>query len=185
MRLKYRDIDSSFVQRQKYYSAMGGTKTYTGSSSQNTWMISQMKAHGYEKGSKYIPYDQMAWTQENGNELIYRASDGAVLTHLGEGDMVFTNEMSKRLWEMAQGNFVPNIAPIQTPDFSKIGNTQNPQNMSIGDINVNMNLPNVSNYNDLRNQLIKDGTFEKAMFTSINHALTGKGTSLDKLKYVR
>ena len=56
--------------------------------------------------------------------------------------------------------------------------------MNVGDININMELPGVENYEDFRNKLIKDNTFENAMFTSINHAITGKGTSLDKLKFI-
>lgn len=49
-RLKYRDIDSDFSKRKNYYYAMGGSGTYTGSASQNTWMISQMKSHGFAHG---------------------------------------------------------------------------------------------------------------------------------------
>ena len=116
-RLKYRDFDSSYSARKSYYSAMGGSGTYTGSSNQNKWMISEMAAHGYKKGSKHIPEDQLAWTQEDGNEIIYRTSDGAMLTPLGQGDMVFTNEMSKRLWEISQGNIMPNM---QLPTIPKL-----------------------------------------------------------------
>ena len=61
----------------------------------------------YEKGSSHISRKQLAWTQENGNEMIYRASDGAMLTPLNVGDKVFTNEMSQRLWEMAQTSSIP------------------------------------------------------------------------------
>lgn len=184
-RLKFLNYDSTFSQRAKYYSAMGGTGTYTGSSSQNNWMLSQMKSHNYSKGARNIPYNQFAWTQEEGGEVIYRAADGALLTPLGQGDMVFTNEMSHRLWEMAQGNIVPSLAtPNVIPDLTGIGGNQSSQT-NVGDITVNMELPNVADYKDFRNQLISDSTFEKAMFSSINHALTGKGTPFDKLKHTR
>lgn len=39
-RLKYFNFDSSFSKRRDYYTAMGGTGTYTGSASQNVWMES-------------------------------------------------------------------------------------------------------------------------------------------------
>ncbi|MDE7436845.1 MAG: DUF3597 family protein, partial [Lachnospiraceae bacterium] len=114
-RLKSLDLDSSFSQRKRYYSAMGGSGTYTGSASQNTWMLEQMKLHGYAEGSNGIPDDRLAWTQEKGGELIYRAADGALLTPLGKGDMVFTSEMTKRLWEYAKQNPVrPSLPQIPT-----------------------------------------------------------------------
>lgn len=64
----------------------------------------------YAKGSKYIDKDQMAWTQEQGAELVYHAEDGSLLIPLGKGDMVFTNEMTKKLWELSKSNIpVPRI----------------------------------------------------------------------------
>lgn len=107
-RLKSLDLDSSFSQRKRYYSAMGGSGTYTGSASQNTWMLEQMKLHGYAEGSNGIPDDRLAWTQEKGGELIYRAADGALLTPLGKGDMVFTSEMTQRLWDLSK---LPPVRP--------------------------------------------------------------------------
>ena len=58
--------------------------------------------HGYSVGSKNIPSNQIAWTQEKGQELVYRRKDGAVLTPLGKGDKVFTNEMTENLWKMSK-----------------------------------------------------------------------------------
>ncbi len=72
-RLKLRDISSDFQKRKKYYSAMGGTGTYTGSSSQNAWMIAQMKAHGFLKGGII------------GNAIHSAGEDGFILARTGEG----------------------------------------------------------------------------------------------------
>ncbi len=72
-RLKLRDISSDFQNRKKYYSAMGGTGTYTGSSSQNAWMIAQMKAHGFLKGGII------------GNAIHSAGEDGFILARTGEG----------------------------------------------------------------------------------------------------
>lgn len=58
--------------------------------------------HGYASGSKSIPSNQIALTQEKGQELVYRRKDGAVLTPLGKGDKVFTNEMTENLWKMSK-----------------------------------------------------------------------------------
>ena len=79
----------------------------------------KFKEKGYARGSKYIPEDQLAWTQERGQELIYRSSDGALLTPLGKGDKVFTNRMSNRLWELAQGSLVD--IPMQGIGFDNVG----------------------------------------------------------------
>ena len=198
-RLKYKDKDSSFSARAMYWNKIFGG-TYTGSSAQNTKLLNYLKSNGYKSGTSNAAKGYH-WTQEEGEEIIYRTSDGAVLTPLGKGDMVFDNESSHRLWELSKNpeaymkkyNIDPSTITatipqptlnISIPDFGNAGSTQSSQ-INVGDISVNLELPNITDYTDFRNQLIKDGTFEKAMFTSINHALTGKGTSLDKLRYTR
>lgn len=100
----------------------------------NGWVNLDQLA-GYAKGTKNAK-DELAWTQENGQETIYRKSDGALLTRFNPGDMVFTAEQTKRLWEMSRNNF-------KAPSFN-IPNINVP-NMQMGDMNVNleMNLSNV------------------------------------------
>lgn len=157
---------------------MGFGGGYTGSSSQNVQMINWMKSNGYYRGSRNIPFNQYAWTQEKGSELIYRTSDGAVLTPLGKGDKVFTNEMSERLWELAKGDFAPiqpNLIPGSvTPAKSEVNNNVTIQ---FGDIN----LPNVTNYEEFRSGLIKDGKFQKAVQSMTLGNALGKN-SLNKLR---
>ena len=66
----------------------------------------------YAKGSRNIPYGQLAWTQEEGTELIFRKSDGAMLTPLGAGDKVFTKEMTDNLYDFAKNSVgVPSFIP--------------------------------------------------------------------------
>lgn len=70
---------------------------------------SSLKSAGYASGSKNIPNDQIAWTQENGEEaIIRRKSDGAILTRLGKGDMVLPANATSNLWDWASIN--PNTA---------------------------------------------------------------------------
>lgn len=194
-RLKYLDIDSSFSRRASYYSAMGGSGTYTGSNAQNSWMLSQMKSHGYRKGTKNASAGNH-WTQEDGEELIVRKSDGAVLTPLHSGDAVLNPEASRLLSEFTSdsdrflnqhisGMALSPIYPKGFQDNNQAVRNPSSQNVGIENINLNLELPNVTNYTDFRNKLIKDSSFEKAMFCSINHAITGKGTPLDKLKYAK
>ena len=58
---------------------------------------SDLKA--YAKGTNKVLEDGLAITQEAGSELIMH--DGSMLTPLSRGDMVFNNESSQRLWELA------------------------------------------------------------------------------------
>lgn len=61
---------------------------------------------GYRKGSRRIRGNQWAWTQENNkDEVIFRASDGAMLTPLNNGDAVFNNEQVQKLWDWTKGNY--------------------------------------------------------------------------------
>lgn len=54
----------------------------------------------YASGTNHAKGD-WAWTQEKGSEII-RTSDGAILTPVGKGGMVFNNESSKNLYELSQ-----------------------------------------------------------------------------------
>lgn len=136
----------------------------------------------YEKGSSHISKKQLAWTQENRNEMIYRASDGAMLTPLNVGDKVFTNEMSQRLWEMAQTNplplNIPNSIPTTLPIFERnIG--------GVGDVNISfgdLTLPNVTNSAEfvdsvesvMRNAVCKNGKTLQCMTEGISAKIMGK-----------
>ena len=192
-RLKYNNFDSTFSARATYYKKMGGSGIYTGSSSQNTWMLSQLKSHGYAKGSKYIPYDQIALLGEKGNELQFDKSEG-VLREVGEGDKIFTNESSKVLWDLSKDPSaflekfgLANITPqfnVVTPTLPKMerNNVSNSVNMSVDGVEIN--LPNVTNYKEFRNELIKDSTFTNAMGTYVNNKIMGKNP-LEHLKYAK
>lgn len=115
--------------------------------------LEQLK--GYAKGSRRISQNQLAWTQENGNEMLYRSKDGALLTPLGNGDMVFTNEMTQKLWEMANGN-------IAMPTFNppKINTNLEQENKTINNDNkITITLPNVKNYDEFKSELQNDNKF--------------------------
>ncbi len=71
-RLKYNDFDSNFSARSSYYKSMGGSGTYTGSSSQNQWMIAQMKKNGFRQGGTI------------GKLIKSTGEDGFVLARTGE-----------------------------------------------------------------------------------------------------
>lgn len=83
-------LDSQIVNERKYLQALNAQKDF----------------YSYKSGSHNISKKQLAWTQDGGSELIYRAVDGAILTPLNMGDKVFTHQMSENLWNLAQ---VPNL----------------------------------------------------------------------------
>lgn len=99
------------------------------------------KRKAYAGGSRRIGSNQLAWTQDGGGELIYRSSDGAILTPLNIGDKVFTNEMSENLWKLAQ--LKPTIPT---------GNSRTITNNNA----IAITLPNVTNYEQFKTQLQND-----------------------------
>lgn len=132
----------------------------------------------YAIGSRYISYDQLALTQEKGQEVIYRAKDGAMLTPLGKGDKVFTAEMSNRLWNLAKGMDIPlSTIAASIPEISSRNNT----NVS-NDFSITFSLPGVTNYNEFVTKLKSDSQFEKfVQEVTIGQAMGNN--SLNKLKY--
>jgi len=147
----------------KMYKKLGdilGVKTDdTVTSKQKTAILNRMKFNGYKKGSDHIDKSQLAWTQEDKREMIYRASDGAVLTKLNPGDKVFTNEMTENLWKMAQMNpslltsginYMPNL-----PEITKSAGTSTI--VEVGDIVMN-GVNDVETFGrQLREEILRNG----------------------------
>lgn len=131
----------------------------------------------YATGSKAISKDEIAWTQENGSEIIIRKSDGAMLTPLGRGDMIFDKDASKNLWDLAHNKIsIGNSRPSSIRNISRIGgNTQN-------DIKLDITLPNVKNYEEFKRDLTNDKQFEKVLQAMTIDRLNG-ANSFGKYKY--
>lgn len=179
-RLKYFNFDSSFSARKRYYSAMGFGNGYTGTPAQNNKMLSWMKNHGYKNGKFSVSKDEYRWTQENGEEIILRPTDGAILTPLVKGDRVLNKEATANLYKLLNNpsGFVAessrtNIGNIKSPN---IANSYN------GDINFAVTLPNVSNYNEFKYALQHDKSFEKVIQSMTIDRIAG-GSSIKKYKY--
>ena len=164
----------------KIYKKLGGilgVKTDdTVTSKQKTAILNRMKFNGYKKGSEHIDKSQLAWTQENKRELIYRASDGAVLTKLNPGDKVFTNEMTENLWKLAKTNpsllysstnFVPKL-----PDIAKSAGTSTI--VEVGDIVMNgVNDPETFG-RQLREEICKNGKTTQCIAEAVSAKQLGK-----------
>ena len=190
-RLKYNNKDSSWEARSLYWSKLfPEAGAYTGSASQNTRLLNYLKSNGYRNGTPGVGRAGYHWTQEDGSEIILRRSDGAVLTPLGKGDAVLNSNATKNFYDMFNDPraFRQSMdAGLYNGTLSLAGpaiNDNRNQDITMGDIHVTIDLPNVKNYSDFRNDLVKDRDFEKSMCVMINNAMKGKST-IEKLKYCR
>ena len=122
----------------------------------------------YATGSKRITEDQLAWTQEQGSELIFRSSDGAMLTPLNKGDMVFTADMTKNLWDIAKNPAYANTT-VKIPDSAVAARTINNDNA------LTVVLPNVQSYEDFKQALMKDKQITNFVQSATFGQALGKG----------
>lgn len=166
----------------KMYKKLGGilgVKTDdTVTSKQKTAILNRMKFNGYKKGSEHIDKSQLAWTQEDKREMIYRASDGAVLTKLNPGDKVFTNEMTENLWKMAQVNpslltsginYMPNL-----PEITKSAGTSTI--VEVGDIVMN-GVNDVETFGrQLREEILRNGKTTQCITEAVSAKQLGRNS---------
>ena len=134
------------------------------------------EGYWYAKGTKGVPFNQLAYTQENGQELVYRTDSGALLTPLGQGDMVFTNDMTQRLWEIASGAN-PFTETFASPNISSVtAQTVNNDNK------LTVVLPNVESYEDFKRQMKADTNVQQWMQEVTIGQMMGNN-KLNKNKY--
>lgn len=140
--------------------------------------LNQLK--GYASGIMRVPNDQLAWTQEQGEEAIVR-NDGSILTPLTRDVSVLNADMTKNLWDFMcnPGSFLSDYS-----DGEKFGvkNVDNSSSVDVGGVTIQCNMPNVQNANDLLHELTTNKDIEKAICAmTIGRAMGG--SSLAKYKY--
>ena len=140
--------------------------------------LSQLK--GYASGIMKVPDDQLAWTQEQGEEAIIR-NDGGILTPLNRDMSVLNADMTKNLWDFMSnpGSFLNDYS-----DGEKFGvkNEDNSSSVNVGDIHIHCDMPNVKNADDLLHELTTNKDIEKAICAMTVGRAMG-GSSLAKYKY--
>lgn len=158
-----------------------GVKSDEGKSSGGLYkMLKSIGINGFAVGSRDIPYDQLALLAEEGAELHFDKSNG-VLRQVGAGDMVFTSEMAKNLWDMAQNSSIkfnevplPNLSNIQRPMAS---NTI----VEVGDIVMN-GVNDVETFGrQLREEICKNGKTTNCLTEAVSAKQLGKGIGKAKL----
>lgn len=147
------------------------------------WLkLSQLS--GYATGKKNSQDNEVAWTQENGEEFIVRPSDGAILTPIARGDSVLTADASNNIWNMANSptEFVReslNLGSANAPNNSTVNGSYT-QNFE----NIVFSMPNVQNYDEFISTMQKDKNFERLILSMTIDRIAGK-SSLAKGKAVR
>ena len=112
-----------------------------------------------------------------GKLVKYTGEDGIFFGRLGE-EIVTPEELDKLSSIFEQVDLFKNLQAKYSGFPTPI--MQSSTNM--GDVNFEVVLPNVQNYEDFRRQLIRDPNFEKATLTMVNNAVVGK-SSLGKMRY--
>lgn len=153
-------------------------------SSGYTGWFKKSDVSAYALGAKNIKNNEMAWTQENGSEMIMRPSDGAILTPLAKNDSVLTSTASSNIWNMANN---PSDFIKDNLDFDKIDTGANVGNKTTYTQNLDkvvFNLPNVKNYDELLKSMQHDKNFERLIMSMTIDPIAGK-SSLAKGKAIR
>ena len=153
-------------------------------SSGYTGWFKKSDVSAYALGAKNIRNNEMAWTQENGSEMIMRPSDGAILTPLAKNDSVLTSAASSNIWNMANN---PSDFIKDNLDFDKVNTSATVGNQTTMVQNLDkvvFNLPNVKNYDELLKSMQHDKNFERLIMSMTIDPLAGK-SSLAKGKAIR
>ena len=154
-----------------------------------TVLVNQLNSFPkFAKGSKHINEDGLVLTQEEGAELQYDSKsgtivtpDGAHLTRVHGGDMIFTNEMSENLWKLAKMNpaqmYAGQFTPV-TPDFSKSVNNSSNIEVTFGDL-VLPDVTNSAEFADsvesvMREAICKNGKTTQCITEAVSAKQLGK-----------
>lgn len=144
----------------------------------------KISARTLANGSKYITGNELQVTQDDGQELIYSASDGSLLTRLGQGDKVFTNAMTDRLWALSQLNPSVLMPTTRIQSLPGMTATENRVNVSFG----NIVLPDVTDANEFAkkvNDVLAGNLSAQRIVRSVTtDTLVGNHNSLSARKYV-
>lgn len=117
------------VELAKLLGISGVTSSVT--SAQKKAILAELKKiKGFKSGTSKILKNQLAWTQEDGAELIIKPSSNSILTPLSKGDGVINADLTKNLMEWGKIDPVKHFNfTSKLPELSSIGKT--PTSVSI------------------------------------------------------
>lgn len=90
----------------------------------------------FAKGSKNITKPTLALINEEGQEITYDKSQGAILTSLNPGDKVYTAKQAQVLYDLSKGDYSSMIPYMHTSTPQMISSTSGDVSVAIGDINL-------------------------------------------------
>lgn len=154
-----------------------------GSSDLGWVSLDQLK--GYKNGTESVDKDQWAWTNENHQpETVIRKSDGAILTRVHRGDQIYNSAATKNLWGLLNnpGDYIKRFHP-NAPSAEALQPVihERPATTINNEIQFNVNVDHVQDYNDLIRQMQHDSKFEKLIHTITFAELSGR-SSFEKYK---
>lgn len=138
---------------------MGFSGTYTGSSKQNQNMLAWMKKNGYQKGGTI------------GDLVRKTGEDGFILAHSGE------EVLSIPKLELASGmvDQLIDFANLQPP-LNKVSQIKNQEKTVNNDVNMQIVLPNVKDYEQFEKELLRSKKFESVVQSITFDRVTGRNS---------
>lgn len=92
---------------------------------------------GYESGTKFVDEDQLAWTQENGSEIVIKPN-GSMSTGLSRGSAVLNKGLTENIWKMAENaDSIINASNLGF-NFDNFSSTLNSNNYDNSKIETNI-----------------------------------------------
>lgn len=132
---------------------------------------------GYKTGAKFIDRNKLAWVNEEGGELVLSPSRNAVLTDLNRGDAVIDREGTDNLFSFSKnpGGFMQQqISKMKMESLANRGEAVGGQVQN--EINIDVDVNNVQDYNDFVSQMQSDPKFERMIQAMSIDRLAGKGS---------
>ena len=146
--------------------------------------LKESQISGYATGKQNFLDNEIAWTQENGQEFIIRPSDGAILTPIAKGDSVLNAQASGNIWNMANNptEFIKDTLKLDATNVPNGSNVNNSYSQHID--NVVFRMDNVKNYEELLAAMKSDKNFDRLIKAMTVDQIAGK-SSLGKNKSIR
>ena len=140
--------------------------------------LKELGINGFRVGSKNVSYGQLAILAEGGKELQFDKSRG-VLREVGQGDKIFTEEMTENLWRLAQMN--PDLwnnrqipITVKAPTF-EVNTQAQPVSVAVGDIIMN-GINDVETFGrQLREEICKNGKTTQCLTEAVASKIVHNG----------
>lgn len=136
---------------------------------------------GYKNGTNSVESDRFAWMDEFGKkEVVIRKKDNAILGNFKKGDAILDSNTLSNLLNMAKNPrqfMAQTIGDVdsllsQSPAIKNISTNRNVEN----NIDVNISIDKVQDYNDFIRQIQHDSKVERLIETIALSKISGRGS---------